>query len=299
MNKRDGFRRGRGCLLAAAAMMALAGGGIAKVSAAEETGKGADNNHEQPNPPRQEWTFSGFFGHYDQAQLQRGFQVYREVCANCHSLKLVAFRNLADPGGPAFSEAQVKALAAQYQIKDGPNDAGEMFERPGRPSDYFPWNFQNPEAARAALGAVPPDMSLLAKARSYERGFPQFLIDPFIQYQEQGPDYIYAILNGYTNDNDPNWNAYMPGHKIAMPMPLSDGAVDYSDGSPKTVPQYAKDVAAFLMWAAEPKLEDRKRLGFGVLIFLSVYALLLFAAKKQIWSHPEAHPKPEGNRLRP
>jgi cytochrome c1 len=132
-------------------------------------------------------------------------------------------------------------------------------------------------------------MSLLAKARSYERGFPQFLIDPFIQYQEQGPDYIDALMNGYTNDQDPNWNEYMPGHKIAMPKPLSDGAVDYEDGAPKTVPQYAKDVSAFLMWTAEPKLEERKRLGFGVLIFLAVYALLLFAVKKRIWHRPEAH----------
>jgi cytochrome c1 len=141
----------------------------------------------------------------------------------------------------------------------------------------------------AALGALPPDMSLLAKARSYERGFPQFLFDPFIQYQEQGPDYIDALLNGYANDKDPNWNEFMPGHKIAMPNPLSDGAVDYEDGSPKTVQQYAKDVSAFLMWAAEPKLEERKRLGFGVLIFLAVYALLLFAVKKKIWHRPEAH----------
>ena len=194
------------------------------------------------------------------------------------------------PAARAFTEAQVKALAATYQIKDGPNDAGDMFERPGRPSDYFPWNFANSQAAVAALGALPPDMSLLAKARTYERGFPLFLIDPIIQYQEQGPDYIYALLNGYTNDKDPNWNEYMPGHKIAMPKPLSDGAVDYADGSPKTVPQYAKDVTAFLMWAAEPKLEERKRVGFGVLIFLVVYALLLLVVKKKIWHSPAAHP---------
>lgn len=252
-----------------------------------ESGAG-QNPHEQPTPPRQEWSFAGPFGHYDQTQLQRGFQVYREVCSNCHSLKLVAFRNLADPGGPGFSEKQVKALAAAYKIKDGPNDSGEMFERPGRPSDYFPWNFANEQAARAALGAVPPDLSLIAKARTYERGFPQFLIDPFIQYQEHGPDYIYALLNGYTHEDDPNWDEYMPGHKIAMPKPLADGVVDYEDGSPKTVPQYAKDVTAFLMWAAEPKLEERKQLGMSVLGFLGVYALLLFAAKKKIWSRAKA-----------
>ena len=289
MRHENNFRRGIGLAFAALLVTALAAG-EAKVFAASDAGPDTGGNtHEQPKPPRQEWTFSGPFGSYDQAQLQRGFQVYREVCSNCHSLKLVAFRNLADPGGPGFSEAQVKALAATYQIKDGPNDAGDMFERPGRPSDYFPWNFPNEQAARAALGAVPPDMSLLAKARSYERGFPQFLIDPFIQYQEQGPDYIDALMNGYTNDQDPNWNEYVPGHRIAMPKPLSDGAVDYEDGAPKTVQQYAKDVSAFLMWTAEPKLEERKRLGFGVLIFLAVYALLLFAVKKKIWHRPEAH----------
>src|ERR1035437_100247 len=154
------FRRGTGWAFGAVFLAAYAAGS-GKVFAADDAG-GAATAHEQPKPPRQEWTFNGFFGRYDQAQLQRGFQVYREVCSNCHSLKLVAFRNLADPGGPGFSEAQVKALAAKYQIKDGPNDAGDMFERPGRPSDYFPWNFPNEQAARAALGAVPPDMSLLA-----------------------------------------------------------------------------------------------------------------------------------------
>ena len=267
-----------------AAVLLAASGGNARAGAREA------NIFEQPAPPPQHWSFSGPFGTYDQAQLQRGFQVYREVCSNCHSLKLVAFRNLADPGGPRFSEGQVKALAAAYKIKDGPNDAGEMFERPGRPSDYFPWNFANEQAARSALGAVPPDMSLLAKARSYERGFPFFLIDFFTQYQEQGPDYIYALLNGYTKDDDPAWNQYFPGHRIAMPQPLSDGIVDYADGSPKTVQQYAKDVTAFLMWTAEPKLERRKKLGKSVLGFLLVYALLLFAAKKKIWSRAHATP---------
>lgn len=276
----------RAAFIALLAAVLTAGTGTVFAAGEKETG---GSTHEQPRPPRQEWSFYGPFGHYDRAQLQRGFQVYREVCANCHSLKMIAFRNLADPGGPGFTEAQVKALAATYQIKDGPNDSGEMYERPGRPSDYIPWNFPNAQAAVAALGALPPDMSLLAKARSYERGFPQFLIDPIIQYQEQGPDYIYALLNGYTNDQDPAWNEYMPGHKIAMPKPLSDGAVDYADGTPKTVQQYAKDVTAFLMWAAEPKLEERKRLGFGVLIFLAVYALLLYAVKKRIWHRPEAH----------
>jgi ubiquinol-cytochrome c reductase cytochrome c1 subunit len=284
---RHGIGRGIGLAFGAVLAVALAAS-AAKLLAADEAQPGPVEKQEQPNPPRQEWSFGGPFGRYDQAQLQRGLQVYREVCSNCHSLALVAFRNLADPGGPGFSEAQVKALAATYKIKDGPNDAGEMFERPGRPSDYFPWNFANEQAARAALGAAPPDMSLLAKARTFERGFPLFLIDPIIQYQEQGADYIFALLNGYTNDNDPNWNEFMPGHKIAMPKPLSDGLVDYADGSPKTIVQYAKDVSAFLTWAAEPKLEERKRLGFRVLIFLIVYAVLLRAVKKKIWARAAA-----------
>ena len=279
---RHGIGRGSGLAFGAVLAVALAAG-AAKVLAADEAQPGPVEKQEQPNPPRQKWSFYGPFGRYDQAQLQRGFQVYREVCSNCHSLDMVAFRNLADPGGPGFSEAQVKALAATYKIKDGPNDTGEMFERPGRPSDYFPWNFSNVQAATAALGAAPPDMSLLAKARTYERGFPLFLIDPIIQYQEQGADYIYALLNGYTNDNDANWNEYFPGHKIAMPKPLSDDVVGYADGSPKTIAQYAKDVSAFLTWAAEPKLEERKRLGFRVLIFLIVYAGMLLLVKRRIW----------------
>ena len=240
---------------------------------------------ETPDPPKQSWSFAGPFGKFDKAQLQRGFQVFREVCSNCHSMKDLAFRNLADPGGPGFSEAQVKALAAEYKIKDGPNDAGDMFERPGRPSDYFPWAFANAQAARAAIGGLPPDMSVLAKARAIERPFPYFIADAFTGYGElQGPDYIHAILNGYTKDDDQNYNIYFPGHHIAMIKPLSDGAVDYSDGSPKTIAQYSKDVTAFLMWVAEPKLEERKRVGFRVMAFLIVFAGLLFFVKKRIWA---------------
>ncbi len=248
----------------------------------------AEDAHATPHPERQSWTFAGPFGYYDRAQLQRGFQVYREVCSNCHSLKRIAFRNLAEPGGPQFSEAQVKALAAEYKIKDGPNDAGDMFERPGRPSDRFPPPFANENAARASLGAIPPDFSLLAKARSYSRGFPLFLIDalpiPGGAYQEHGPDYIVALLNGYSKEDDPNYNDYFPGHKIGMAKPISDGAVDYTDGTPKTLPQYARDVSAFMMWAAEPKLEERKRTGFNVMAFLLVFAGLLYYTKKRVWA---------------
>lgn len=249
---------------------------------------GDDSLHDTPKPPRQDWSFYGPLGKFDQAQLQRGLKVFREVCATCHSLKLVAFRDLAARGGPGFTEAQAKAIAAEYSIKDGPNDEGAMFERPGRLSDYFPPPFPNDQAARAALTAVPPDLSVIAKARTYERGFPLFLADPVIQYQEHGVDYIYALLTGYTHDDDPNWDEYMPGHVIAMAKPLSDGVVDYGDGTPQTIQQYAKDVSAFLMWTAEPKLEDRKRIGLAVIVYLVVFAGLLYLVKRKIWKRVHA-----------
>jgi len=245
----------------------------------------------QDAPPRLHWSFAGPFGIYDQAQLQRGFKIYREVCSNCHSLKLLSFRNLADPGGPGFTEAQVAAIAATFQITDGPNDQGEMYQRPGRIADYFPPPFPNDQAARAALGGkLPPDMSVLAKARSYERGFPWFIFDAFTEYQEDGPDYIHAIVTGYTAAPAGftlapgiEYNKYFPGHDIGMPKPLSDGQVEYTDGTPTTVDQYGRDVAAFLMWAAEPTLDARKRLGFQVMIFLIVFTGLLYFAKKRVW----------------
>jgi len=246
---------------------------------------------EADTPPRQQWSFSGPFGIYDSAQLQRGFKIYKEVCATCHSLKLVAFRSLTDPGGPGFTEAQAEAIASSYQVTDGPNDQGQMFQRPGRVADTFPPPFANDNAARAALGGgLPPDMSVLAKARSYEAGFPWFIVDAFRMYQEDGPDYIHAILNGYA---DPPagftlapgalYNRYFPGHAIAMPKPLNDGQVEYTDGTPATVDQYGRDVAAFLMWAAEPTLDARKRLGFQVMIFLIVLTGLLYFTKKRVW----------------
>ena len=230
----------------------------------------AANGTEAEMPPSLTWSFGGIFGHYETAQLQRGYQVYKEVCSNCHSMKLVAFRNL---GGLGYSEGQVKALAATYQVQDGPNDKGEMYKRPGRPADYFPSPFPNEEAAAAAYGKAPPDMSDLAKARGWERGFPAFIFDFFSQAEEtEGPSYIDAVLHGYTKPDDPKYNIYMPNHKIAMPKPLSDGQIDYKDGSPKTLDQYSADVSAFLMWAAEPKLEQRKAMGLRVLIFLIVGA---------------------------
>jgi cytochrome c1 len=247
--------------------------------------------HDTPIPPRVKWTFSGPFGKFDQAQLQRGFKIYREVCANCHSMSMVAFRNLADAGGPGFSEAQAASVASEYKIKDL-DDKGETVDRPGRPADYFPSPFANDLAAKAANGGVaPPDFSTLAKARTYERGFPWFIFDIFTQYQEQGPDYIAALLQGYVDAPKDfpvppggNYNKYFPGHSIAMPPPLQPGQVTFDDGAPQTLDQYTKDVASFMMWAAEPHMVARKRLGFQVMIFLIVFAGLMYFTKKKVWS---------------
>jgi len=245
-------------------------------------------------PEPQRWSFAGFFGAFDKAQLQRGYQVYKEVCSACHSMKLLAFRNLADEGGPNFTVEQVQALAATFQITDGPNDQGDMFQRPGRPSDHFPSPFPNEQAAAAAnSGAAPPDLSLMAKAREAERGPLFTILDFFTQYQEAGPDYVHALLTGF-NQTPPaglkipdglHYNPYfLSGPALAMPPPLSDGQVTYSDGSPQTVDQYAHDVAAFLMWAAEPHLVERKRIGFEVLIFLIVFGVLIYLTKRRVWS---------------
>jgi len=253
---------------------------------------------ETPVPPQLKWSFQGPMGHFDRAQLQRGFKVYREVCSSCHSLNYVAFRNLAQEGGPEFSEAQVRALAAEYKVQDGPNDAGDMFERPGRAADHFPPPFPNENAAAAANGGkAPPDLSLMPKARTYERGFPWFITDVFRQYSENGADYVVALLNGYeeppqdvTVPTGGHYNEYYPGHIIAMPKPLSDGQVEYPktpDGqpsAPETVQQYARDVTAFLTWTAEPHLEQRKEMGFKVMVFLFVLSLLLYFTKKKIWA---------------
>lgn len=247
---------------------------------------------EAPQPPRQTWSFAGPFGKYDQAQLQRGFKVYKEVCAACHSMSMVSFRNLAEAGGPGFSVAQAAAVAKDYKIKDGPNDAGEMFERDGRVADRFPSPFANDNAARAANGgALPPDLSVIAKARTYERGFPWFVLDMITQYQEQGPDYLVALMIGYVEAPKDmqmpagmNYNTYFPGHMIGMPAPLTKDQVTFDDGTPATVEQMAKDVSAFLMWTAEPHLTARKRLGFQVMIFLIVLSGLLYFTKKKVWA---------------
>ena len=274
------------------AMIALAVGGMLMLGVADNA-RAAEG---APTPPSLKWSFAGPLGKFDQGQLQRGLKVYKEVCAACHGLSFVAFRNLADPGGPGYSPAQAAAFASEYKVKDGPDDKGEMFERNGRPADYFPSPYPNEQAARASNGgAYPPDLSLIAKARGYERGFPQFVFDAFTQFQEKGPNYLDALLQGY-EDKAPAgfalpegsyYNKFFPGHAIKMPKPLSDGQVTYDDGSPATVQQYAKDVSAILMWTAEPHLEARKRLGLQVMIFLIVLSGLLYFTKKKVWA--DAH----------
>jgi ubiquinol-cytochrome c reductase cytochrome c1 subunit len=270
------------------AVVAMLGGGAQATLAADEA---------QPLPQRQSWSFAGPFGSFDRGQLQRGFKVYREICSACHGMKLVAFRSLSQPGGPGFSEGQVKTIAGEFRVNDGPNDRGEMFERPGRPSDYIPSPDQNEQAARTRFNAaLPPDLSVITKARGYEVGFPGFILDAFKQYQENGVDYIFAYLTGYedppadvTLEPTQFWNKYFPGHRTAMRPPVLEGQVEYTDGSPQSVEQYTRDVAAFLMWAAEPHLEARKRIGFQVMAFLVIFAGLLYFTKKKIWSRAKGH----------
>ncbi len=281
----------------ASGFAALAFGAVLVSSGAQAAGKVV-------KPPESSWTFAGPFGHYDETQLQRGFKVFKEVCSACHAASKLSFRNLSQEGGPGFSDDQVKALAATYQVKDGPNDVGEFFDRPARPADRWPSPFPNKEAAMAANGgAYPPDLSVIAKARTYERGFPLFVFDIFTQFQEQGVDYISAFLTGYkdpapegvTVPDGKYYNTYYPGHIVAMPNVLSDGLVEYpkdAEGkpqAPETAQQYAKDVTSFLMWVAEPHLEARKQLGFQVMAFLLVLAGLLYFTKRKIWSNVEGH----------
>jgi len=221
------------------------------------------------------WPFEGIFGNFDRQAIQRGFKVYKEVCSVCHSLKRVAFRNLSEIG---FSEEEVKAIAAGYTIQDGPNDEGEMFERPGKPSDYFPSPYANDKAARAASnnGALPPDQSLIIKAR------------------EDGANYIYSLLTGYAKPpadfqlgENMQYNPYYAGggSQFSMIPPLlQDDQVEYVDGTKATVDQMSKDVVNFLQWASEPEMEQRKALGFKVLIFMAIFTVVFYFAKKSIWS---------------
>ncbi|MET0157406.1 MAG: cytochrome c1 [Methyloceanibacter sp.] len=233
----------------------------------------ANSNH-APEIAHQSWSFAPPFGTYDNAQLQRGFQVYKEICSSCHSMRLLSYRNLGEPGGPQFSPKAVEILASQVQVTDGPNDKGEMFQRPARPSDPFRSPFANDQLARIANnGALPPDLSVMAKARP------------------GGPDYIYALLTGYHAAppgfqvaQGMHYNAAFPGHQIAMPPPLSDNVVSYTDGTKPTLDNYARDVSAYLMWAAEPKLEERHKLGARVMIFLLVFVVIMYLAKRAVWA---------------
>ena len=245
---------------------------------------------------KQDWTFSGFFGHYDAAQLQRGYRVYKEVCASCHGLKLVAYRDLASEHGPHFSADAVKVLAGEATVIDGVDDEGEPLERPGIPADRFVSPFPNDQTARAANGgALPPDLSLITKARNAHQKTSfaplTWANDIVTGYQEGGADYLYALMTKYEGD-EPNEgglykNTAFSGHQIAMAPPLSEGLVEYTDDAPATVDQYARDVSAFLMWAAEPKLEERKQLGIRVLIYLLILSVLLYLAKRRTWSRIE------------
>jgi cytochrome c1 len=235
----------------------------------------------EPKIASQSWSFDGPFGTYNPEQLQRGYGVYKRICSNCHSMRLLSYRNLGEGGGPEFSPEAVKALAEEIQVTDGPNDKGEMYQRPGRPSDQFRSPYPNDEAARAAnRGALPPDLSVMAKARP------------------GGPDYIYALLTGYKDAphgfdlaQGMQYNVAFPGHQIAMPPPLADGLVTYADGTKETADNYARDVAAFLMWAAEPKLQERHMLGARVIVFLFALAVAMFLAKRVVWSGVHGHAK--------
>ena len=220
------------------------------------------------------WSFEGIFGTFDRASLQRGYQVYQEVCSGCHSVQHLSYRNLSEKGGPEFSTEEAKAIATQFEVTDGPNEDGEMFTRPGRLSDKFVSPFPNVKAAAAANGgAYPPDMSVLAKAR------------------KGGANYIYSLLMGYDDapenlelDDGVYYNKYMPGQKIKMAEPITDGIVEYADGTETSQEQIVKDVTAFLVWAADPHLEARHKMGFKVFFYLIILLTLVYLSKQKVWS---------------
>ena len=237
----------------------------------------SSNAAEKAEYLKTDWSFKGPFGKFDRAALQRGYQVYQEVCSSCHSMKYLSYRNLVEEGGPEFSLEQAKAIAASFEVKDGPNADGEMFMRPGRLSDKFVMPYENEKAAQAANGgAYPPDMTVLVKARG------------------DGVDYIYSLLQGYedppagvTLDDGVYYNKYMYGNKIKMSNQLSDGLVEYSDGTNSSVEQMSKDVTTFLMWTAEPHLETRHKMGFKAIVYLIILTVLVYFSMKRIWSRIE------------
>ena len=282
-----------------AAAVALAGAVAVTPAISAESGGEHHIAHQQ-------WSFAGFFGHYDKDQLQRGFRVYKDVCAACHGLSRVAFRNLVEKGGPEFPEDSVKALAAEWpnQITDGPDDEGKMFQRPAKLSDRILGPYKNEKEARAAQnGALPPDLSLMTRARNThnEAAWPMHILlmarDIATGYQEGGANYVYALLTGYHEApagfklaDGMNYNVAFPGNQIAMPNVLDGGPVNYADGQEKyegpkaSQEQNARDVSAFLSWAADTSLNERKRIGWQVMLYLLITTILLFVAKKRLWA---------------
>lgn len=245
--------------------------GLFVISANAFASEGASTDPLHPKEMR--WEFDGFFGRFDKQSIQRGYQVYKEVCSACHSLSLVAYRNLQDIG---FSEDEVKQVASEYNVIDGPDDSGEMFDRPALPSDRFVSPFANEQASRASNGgAYPPDLSLIVKAR------------------HEGANYVYSILTGFTDAPEgfhmaegKNYNPYFPGRQISMPPPLpDDGTVEYKDGTVATKEQMAVDVVNFLQFAAEPEMEQRKRMGIKAMAFLAIMTILFAVAKKIVWKN--------------
>jgi ubiquinol-cytochrome c reductase cytochrome c1 subunit len=257
-----------------------------------------EGGHSTPEIAKEAWSFSGPFGTYDENQLRRGFQVFREICSSCHSARLLAFRNLSEPNGPSFSEGQVKALAAEYTVND-PDATGGT--RPAVAADRWPSPFANEQEARDANGgALPPDFSVIAKARGTSQPFPWWILNYFTPYAEGGPDYIHALLNGYEETppegtelpEGKHYNHYFPGHAIGMAPPLADGLITYevAEGEtevPLTLDQYSRDVSAFLMWMAEPHLVERKEAGLRVIAFLLLFAGLMWFVKQKIWRNVE------------
>ncbi|WP_119389517.1 cytochrome c1 [Taklimakanibacter lacteus] len=239
------------------------------------------------------YSFEGPFGTFDKGQLQRGYKVYKEVCSACHAMHLLSFRNLSDHGGPGFTEEQVKALAATFTVKDGPGEDGEMFDRPGLPSDRFPSPFPNDQAAKNANGgALPPDLSLITKSRAGWYGTFNQLVNGI-----GGPEYVYSVLTGFEQPppeiakeavEGKHYNPYFAsGHWMGMAPPLTDGQVTFDDGAPDKVDDMARDVSAFLAWAAEPKMEERKSMGFATIIYLAIFAVLLYLVKQRVWAKVE------------
>ena len=293
-------------------------GGIGMAGAAEKTGEHQDKSHVE----RQSWSFGGLLGSYDTAQLKRGFQIYNEVCTACHGMNLLSYRNLMETGGPEFTKAELTALIAEKEVPAEPDDEGlthsddgSRLMRKALLTDRLLSPYANEKAAMAANGgALPPDLSVMAKARGiphpvdntppaswyaapfvglmeYGSWIAGTLKDIATQYQEAGPDYIYALMTGYADEapagidvGDKSFNYVFPGNAISMAAPISDEIVEYADGTKPTLDQHARDIAAFMMWASEPHLNARKSLGLKVLIYLIILSGLMYAVKRAVWA---------------